>query len=122
MNEQCPKCLSERIGKNNYGKKAAGVVGAAAGVYGGYASAIAGARTGAMVGAMAGPVTGIGGAVIGGLLGGVTGVSAGIILGDVLDEQVLDNFRCLGCGHSFSKESEPEEESTGNPTTKFPKE
>jgi len=75
-----------------------------------------------MVGAMAGPVTGIGGAVIGGLLGGVTGVSAGIILGDVLDEQVLDNFRCLGCGHSFSKESEPEEESTGNPTTKFPKE
>lgn len=21
MNEQCPKCLSERIGKNNYGKK-----------------------------------------------------------------------------------------------------
>ena len=122
MNEQCPKCLSARIGKNNYGKKAAGVVGAATGVYGGYVSAIAGARTGAMVGAVAGPVSGIGGAVIGGLLGGVTGVSAGIILGDVLDEQVLDNNRCLECGHSFSKESEPEDETTDNPTSKFPKE
>lgn len=122
MNEQCPKCLSERIGKNNYGKKAAGVLGAAAGVYSGYASTIAGARTGAMVGVMAGPVTGIGGAVIGGLLGGVSGVSAGIILGDVLDEQVLDNNRCLECGHSFSKESESEDDSTGNPTPKFPKE
>ena len=64
MSEQCPRCLSTRIGRNNYGKKAAGVVGAAAGVYGGYASAIAGARTGAVVGAMAGPVSGIGGAVI----------------------------------------------------------
>ena len=122
MNEQCPKCLSERIGKNNYGKKAAGVVGAAAGVYGGYASAIAGARTGAMVGAMAGPVTATRGGVLGDLLGGATCVAAGIILGDVLDEQVLDNFRCLECGHSFSKESEPEDETTDIPTSKFPKE
>ncbi|TVT33516.1 hypothetical protein [Marinobacter vinifirmus] len=122
MSEQCPRCLSTRIGRNNYGKKAAGVVGAAAGVYGGYASAIAGARTGAVVGAMAGPVSGIGGAVIGGLLGGVTGVSAGIILGDVLDEVVLDNYRCLECGHSFSKESEPEDETSDNPISKFPKE
>ncbi|RUT76771.1 hypothetical protein EHM94_17170 [Marinobacter sp. NP-6] len=122
MNEQCPKCLSERTGKNNYGKKAAGVVGAAAGVYGGYASTIAGARTGAMVGAVAGPVSGIGGAVIGGLLGGVTGVSAGIILGDVLDEVVLDNYRCLECGHSFSIEPDPEDEDSSNPLSQFQKE
>jgi len=27
MSEQCPNCLSIRIGKNNYGKKAAGVIG-----------------------------------------------------------------------------------------------
>ena len=122
MNEQCPKCLSTRIGRNNYGKKTAGVIGAAAGVYGGYTSAIAGARTGAVVGAMAGPVSGIGGAVIGGLLGGVTGVSAGIILGDVLDEIVLDNYRCLECSHSFSIEPDAEDEDSGHPPSKFTKE
>tara|TARA_R110001583_G_scaffold121882_1_gene273040 strand:- start:512 stop:808 length:297 start_codon:yes stop_codon:yes gene_type:complete len=47
-------------------------------------------------------VGGIGGAVIGALLGGATGASAGVILGDVLDERVLDNYRCLDCGYSFS--------------------
>lgn len=26
MSEQCPNCLSRRIGKNNYGKKTAGLV------------------------------------------------------------------------------------------------
>jgi hypothetical protein len=44
----------------------------------------------------------MGGAVIGALLGGATGASAGVILGDVLDERVLDNYRCLACGYSFS--------------------
>ncbi len=122
MSEQCPKCLSERIGRNNYGKKVAGVIGASAGVYGGYASAIAGARTGAAVGAIAGPATGIGGAVIGGLLGGVTGVSAGVILGDVLDELVLDNYRCLECGHSFSIDADPEDEAPSNSPSQILKE
>jgi cytochrome c2 len=36
MPEQCPNCQSIRIGKKNYGKKAAGVVGASASTYGGY--------------------------------------------------------------------------------------
>ena len=102
MSEQCPSCRSWRIGKKNYGKKAAGVIGASAGTYGGYVAAIAGARTGAAVGALTGPVGGIGGAVIGALLGGATGASAGVVLGDVLDERVLDNYRCLDCGYSFS--------------------
>jgi hypothetical protein len=106
MSEQCPNCLSSRIGKNNYGKKTAGVVGASAGAYGGYAAATVGARAGATLGIVAGPVGatvgGIGGAVIGALLGGATGASAGVILGDVLDERVLDNLRCLDCGYSFS--------------------
>ena len=106
MSEQCPKCQSRRIGKNNYGKKAAGVIGASAGTYGGYSAAIAGARAGATVGVLTGPVgatvDGMGGAVIGALLGGAKGASAGVILGDVLDERVLDNYRCLACGYSFS--------------------
>jgi DNA-directed RNA polymerase subunit RPC12/RpoP len=106
MSEQCPSCRSRRIGKKNYGKKAAGVIGASAGTYGGYVAAIAGARTGAAVGALAGPAGGIGGAVIGALLGGATGASAGVVLGDVLDERVLDNHRCLECGYSFSANSD----------------
>lgn len=106
MSEQCPNCLSVRIGKNNYGKKTAGVVGASAGTYGGYAAATLCAQAGAALGIVAGPVGatmgGIGGAVIGALLGGATGASAGVILGDVLDDRVLDNLRCLDCGYSFS--------------------
>lgn len=115
MSEQCPNCLSRRIGKKNYGKKAAGVIGASAGTYGGYVTAAAGARAGAAVGVLAGPVGstvgGIGGAVIGALLGGATGASAGVILGDVLDERVLDNHRCLECGYSFSTDSDSHDES-----------
>lgn len=106
MSDKCPHCLSQRIGKNNYGKKAAGVVGASAGTYGGYVAAATGAHAGAKLGIVAGPggatVGGIGGAVIGALLGGATGASAGVILGDILDERVLDNLRCLDCGYSFS--------------------
>ncbi|WP_417502235.1 hypothetical protein [Marinobacter sp.] len=84
---QLPIC---RIGKKNYGKKAAGVVGASAGTYGGYVSVAAGARVGASLGVASGPmgaaVGGIGGALISALLGGATGASAGVILGEVLDQ------------------------------------
>lgn len=110
MSEQCPKCRSIRIGKNNYAKKTAGVVGASAGAYGGFAAATTGARAGAALGIVAGPVgaaaSGIGGAVIGALLAGAYGASAGVILGDVLDDRVLDNYRCLDCGYSFSVNSD----------------
>lgn len=108
MPEQCPNCHSSRIGKNNYGKKSAGLIGASAGAYGGYMSAVSGARAGALLGVAAGPggaaIGGIGGAVIGALLGGSTGATAGVALGTVLDEKVLDNYRCLECGLSFSAE------------------
>tara|TARA_R110000823_G_scaffold45496_6_gene117382 strand:+ start:201 stop:551 length:351 start_codon:yes stop_codon:yes gene_type:complete len=115
MPEQCPNCQSVRIGKKNYGKKAAGVVGASAGTYGGYVSAAAGGRVGASLGVAAGPVGaavgGIGGALIGALLGGATGASAGVILGEVLDERVFDNYRCLDCGYSFSTDPDSRDDS-----------
>jgi len=114
MPEQCPNCQSVRIGKKNYGKKAAGVVGASAGTYGGYVSAAAGGRIGASLGVAAGPmgatVGGISGALIGALLGGATGASAGVILGEVLDERVFDNYRCLDCGYSFSANPAPRDD------------
>ena len=45
MPEQCPNCLSLRIGKNNYGKKTAGVIGA-----------LLGGATGASAGVILGDV------------------------------------------------------------------
>ncbi|PFG11115.1 hypothetical protein [Marinobacter sp. LV10MA510-1] len=109
MSEQCPNCLSIRIGKNNYGKKAAGVVGASIGAYSGFTAVTAGAQTGLAIGVRAGPVGaaagGIGGAIIGAFLGGASGASAGVVFGDVLDGCVLDNHRCLDCGYSFTADS-----------------
>jgi hypothetical protein len=102
MSEQCPNCLSTRIGKNNYGKKTAGIVGASIGAYSGFTAVAAGALSGAAMGIKAGPVGGLGGAVIGAFVGGASGATAGVVFGDVLDDYVLDNQRCLECGYSFT--------------------
>jgi hypothetical protein len=42
------------------------------------------------------------GAILGGLAGAATGCIAGAKLGEVIDGRVLDNYRCLDCGLSFS--------------------
>ena len=105
MSLECPRCQSNRIGSNNYGKKTAGVVGAGAGTVGGVSAASTGAAYGASLGFVAGPVGSVvgslSGAIIGGLVGGTTGASAGVALGSVLDDQVLDNYRCLDCDYCF---------------------
>ncbi|QCF26123.1 hypothetical protein [Hydrocarboniclastica marina] len=116
MPPQCPLCQSLRIGKNNYGKKTAGVVDTSAGVIGGFTAVASGARAGVTLGLIAGPaggtIGGIGGAIIGGLLGGVTGATAGVTLGRVIDEKILDNLKCVDCGFNFSTEPEPERSTT----------
>ena len=71
---RCPKCGSERAEKLNRGAKFGGAVGAAAG--------------------------GIGGA----LLGAITGGAAGSKVGKELDENVLNNRKCLDCGHEWHDE------------------
>jgi len=110
---ECPRCQSTRIGSNNYGKKTAGVVGAGAGAVSGVSAASTGALYGSAVGLVGGPVGvtlgRVTGAIIGGLVGGTTGASAGVALGSVLDEQVLDNYRCLDCDYCFR--SAPSEDS-----------
>lgn len=119
MSLECPRCQSTRIGSNNYGKKTAGVVGAGAGTVGGVSAASTGAAYGASVGLVAGPVGAtvgsVTGAIIGGLVGGTTGASAGVALGSVLDEQVLDNQRCLECGYCFPSTRSKESEASGDP-------
>jgi len=117
MSEKCPNCLSVRIGKNNYGKKTAGVVGAGAGAVGGVSAASTGAAYGSAVGLVGGPVGvtfgRVTGAIIGGLVGGTTGASAGVALGEVLDGQVLDNYRCLECDYCFRSVTPEDSEASG---------
>lgn len=83
---------------NNYGKKSAGIVGAVAGAMGGF-SAVYGARAGMSLGVVAWPggvtLAGVSGCLVSTRLGGVSGASTGMALGEVLDDHVLDSFRCL---------------------------
>ena len=116
---ECPRCQSTRIGSNNYGKKTAGVVGAGAGAVGGVNAASTGAMYGGVIGLVGGPVGvtvgRVTGAIIGGLVGGTTGASAGVALGSVLDEQVLDNYRCLDCRYCFRNAPSEESEASADP-------
>jgi len=102
----CPKCQSSRVDARNLARKTGGAIGTIAGTTSGIAFALSGAETGAAVGTLAGPagvVCGaIAGAVIAGLIGGAAGCATGSMFGEIVDEKVLDNFRCHACGHTFS--------------------
>lgn len=109
MNKVCPSCLSERVITLNRARRAGGAVGLVGGSVGAAASVLSGARTGMAIGAIAGPpgsvLGGIVGALVAASVGGATGAIAGAQLGEVIDERILDNCRCLACGHTFSAAS-----------------
>ncbi|WP_367189819.1 hypothetical protein [Burkholderia sp. Ed8] len=101
----CPQCGSTRIDALNVGRKAGSTLGSVAGATSGVAMALSGAEAGAAVGAVGGPLGvvfgGLTGALIAGLLGSTAGSIAGSAVGGVLDDSLLDNYRCLSCGHTF---------------------
>lgn len=103
---RCPRCLSSRIDTRNRARKAGSAIGSVAGATGGMAAALAGAETGAVVGSIAGPIGtvfgGLAGAVIAGLVGSAAGCAAGSAVGSAVDDNLLDNYQCLACSHSFS--------------------
>ena len=110
----CSKCGSKNIDKRNYAKRATASIGAVTAGFGSYVTvsggATAGGLAGARMGAHAGPVgvaagTTVGaitGAVLGALASGSTGAVIGAKLGELIDEHVLDNFKCCDCSHTFS--------------------
>jgi phage tail tape-measure protein len=102
----CPNCQSDRIGTRNTGRKAGGAIGTVAGAASGAAGALGGAEIGGTVGAVAGPAGALlgafAGAILGGLFGGAAGGAVGASLGETVDANILDNYRCLACGHCFS--------------------
>lgn len=103
----CPRCQSERIETRSYGKKIGGALGAAAGIGSGMALVLSGADIRATSGSAADPVdaaaSGLAGGVLAVLKSGSAGCAAGAAFGDVIDEHVLDKYRCVECGHAFSQ-------------------
>lgn len=106
MNLHCPNCYSERVTTRNRAKKAGGLIGGIAGTASGAAGAFSGSEIGMTVGVVAGPpgmaIGALAGAILGALVGGTTCGMAGAKLGEVVDERILDNYRCLACNHIFS--------------------
>lgn len=90
----CPNCQSGRVQNVNAGRKVIGIIGAAIG-----------AVSGAKAGVEHGLIRVVSGALLGAFSGAITGCVAGATLGNILDEETLDNFECLSCNHTFSKQS-----------------
>lgn len=104
---RCPSCRSPHIDSYDHGRRLCAAVGTVSGVTIGVSSAAVGAETGAIVGMVAGPVgaalAGFAGAILGGLVGASLGCATGAKVGNLIDEQVLDNYACLSCGHEFHR-------------------
>ncbi|MFL0797097.1 MAG: complement resistance protein TraT [Cellvibrionaceae bacterium] len=102
----CPKCKSDNVVHKNHARRIGGSVGTLAGAVSGVVAVNRGARVGAVAGSFlgpAGPIIGsVSGAVIAGLIGGVAGGSAGLALGEFVDDNILNNYKCQDCGHSFT--------------------
>ena len=105
----CPHCRSTNITTLNHGRKSAVMLGGLAGGICSAATVWQGARIGAVVGTPAGPagalLSAVAGAVLAALAGAATGCAAGGVVGDLIDYKVLNNYRCVACGHRFSRAS-----------------
>jgi len=105
----CPECQSLRIETRNYGRRIGSAIGTAAGATGAFAMSLSGGEIGAAVGLIGGPIGsacgGIAGAIIAGLVGGAAGCATGAVFGKALDTNILDNYRCRACGHTFGDPS-----------------
>jgi DNA-directed RNA polymerase subunit RPC12/RpoP len=107
----CPRCDSTNITAHDYARKIGGTVGAAAGAAGSAAAALGGAEAGAALGLVAGPLGaalgGVAGALMGALFGGALGCATGAAVGEAIDTNVLDNYECQACGHTFGRPERP---------------
>jgi hypothetical protein len=102
----CPQCESGQTVPRHIARRIGGAVGAAAGATGAIALALSGAETGVAIGVLAGPVGAVcgslTGAILAGLVAGATGCATGAAFGEALDQKVLNNWRCLACGRTFT--------------------
>ena len=102
----CPSCESFRTEQRHIARRICSTVGAAAGATSGAAAVLSGVETGAAIGTLGGPIGtvcgGIAGAVLAGLVAGAAGCATGAAFGEALDHKVLNNWRCLACGRTFT--------------------
>jgi hypothetical protein len=102
----CPSCESFRTEQRHFARRICSAVGAAAGATSAITASLSGAETGAAIGMLGGPVGaacgGVAGAIMAGLVAGAAGCATGAALGEALDLKVLDNWRCLSCGRTFT--------------------
>lgn len=94
------------ITTKNTGRKLGTTAGAIGGGVHGFSSALAGARVGYRVLQVMGPPGMALGTIAGAVLGAIVGASSfgfmGAKLGELVDNTILDNYRCLDCGKSFN--------------------
>jgi hypothetical protein len=101
----CPRCGSTHLAQRHLARRILGLVGTVAGATGSAVRAWHGAELGGTVGAAAGPpgfvLGAVAGAVLSALAGGSAGCAVGVRLGDAIDARLLNDLRCLECGHPF---------------------
>lgn len=90
----CSKCGSTRVTAQHPARRFCGAVGAIAGCIVGFVTSLHGSNSRSLIGRIAN-------AIVGALVGGASGAAAGISIGDAIDSNVLDNHRCVDCGHTF---------------------
>ena len=102
----CPYCRSMHTTAKNTGRKLGTAAGALGGGAHGLSTALAGAKTGYTVFRVMGPPGMALGTIAGAVLGAIVGASSfgfmGAKLGELVDNTILDNYRCLDCGKSFN--------------------
>ncbi|WP_081885062.1 hypothetical protein [Paraburkholderia kururiensis] len=102
----CPSCESFRTEQRHVARRIWSAIGAAAGATSGAAAVLSGAEAGATIGTLGGPIGaicgGVAGAVLAGLVAGAAGCATGAAFGEALDHKVLNNWRCLACGRTFT--------------------
>lgn len=102
----CPACQSPRTEPRHLARRIGGAVGAAAGATSAIAIALSGAETGAAIGMIGGPFGAVcgslAGAILAGLVAGAAGCATGAAFGEAFDQKVLNNWRCLACGRTFT--------------------
>lgn len=106
MKIQCPSCNSHRINTINLGRKVGGASMALAAGASGLTLTANTAKTVMMAASMSNPITAAGSLLLNGLVSAAAGGIAGAALGEMVDENILDNFECLSCGHIFSAKKE----------------
>ncbi|MBV8500250.1 MAG: hypothetical protein JO006_00870 [Paucibacter sp.] len=110
----CPRCKSDSVARRNLGRKTIGAIGAAIGLFAGWAGTAGGAEAGMAIGAAGGPAGMAAGSILGALIGalaaGASACVAGSILGQRMDDNVLDTYRCLDCDFTFSDAAAPQSE------------